>query len=1049
MKKIFLSLLTIFMVLSLSVVFVKANEFTIVSLEEGVQIRTDGNNGLRWVANVTNHKEGNEYGFLFAQGDLAEVTVETTEVEKRVVEGVTEEEPIMSATMVNFPKKAATQDISVVAYVKEGESYSYSNVVVRNLSEVAINAYEKGIATGDFIEAVYDASETTFNLNGGELCSQTMIITRYNNTTSSWGDMANITTKASGLETKNYNRVLLKFDSELNLYKVVGVIAPGTTTSSFASVDYDYRLQGHGTPSNATEKASAAAIAALVGDPTATDYYLSFTLPSSSSNSCHIEVKYSKDVELLTSNKLHIGGGETLPLVQKDYYDFAGWYNNAELTGSDISKQGIDRNLYAKYTPTNYSINYELGDGKWATGFSAPVTYNYESAEIVLPTKENIVIEDGTFVGWYDNPEGTGTAITSIPVNSNGNKSLYAIYQMNKPIEVVLSELEKTTITDYNPTKYVSASFANGKFDINGNVYLAGEGVLYTTLDAALSAASDNDVIYVFAGSYTLKTNLSKKVTILGPNTNLDVNMERSNEAIITVTPGITISSTFVEFNGLTINGSGATATGNYFLTSSTAEVVNVKSSILSKMKTGFYFTAGNGIKLLIEDCNISQFGQFITWVTTGMESTTLISNKIDATSCGATTNPAAALFRTRNGNIIAYDNYFYGDSANEPGFFEVTGGGSGIVKYNTFEKVSKYNYASKTNSITYDENLYIDSTGTVLAAPPANVSAGSAAADVTVCSSEEERAQKYAEFSGEVIIKDYYITYYAAPFNQKTLNFNNGGYYTTNTTSISYYTKEDSKADGWTYAAKIGLTKDENGLFIVKQFIASGTALNDDNRNSDYYIIASSNYSDGYDYLRALTIGDYLEFSTDLSTVATADVVVKQYSENPVTKVTVHDANTTLMIPAALGNTFVGWYKTVDFSGTALTEYTFTENNESITLYSKWEKAYYGVAVKSSVSGYESLETLSISVDGLTITFDGTTSYISFQIYNGVEKMTMSPSKWTFTSDNTSVIAQFSNYSALAKVVGEGTATLTFTNVADPSIVVSITLTVVVSSAE
>ena len=40
-----------------------------------------------------------------------------------------------------------------------------------------------------------------------------------------------------------------------------------------------------------------------------------------------------------------------------------------------------------------------------------------------------------------------------------------------------------------NPTKYVSSNFANGKFDINGNVYVAGEGVLYTTLDAALAAS--------------------------------------------------------------------------------------------------------------------------------------------------------------------------------------------------------------------------------------------------------------------------------------------------------------------------------------------------------------------------------------------------------------------------------------------------------------------------------------------------------------------------------------------------------------------------------
>ena len=129
MKKIVLSLLTVFMFLSLSVVLVKADVTTTVSLEDGVQIRTDGNNGLRWFANIENHAQGNEYGFLFAKGDLAEVTATTTGVVKQVVEGVTEEEPFMSATMVNFPKTAAAQDISVVAYVKVGEAYSYSNVV--------------------------------------------------------------------------------------------------------------------------------------------------------------------------------------------------------------------------------------------------------------------------------------------------------------------------------------------------------------------------------------------------------------------------------------------------------------------------------------------------------------------------------------------------------------------------------------------------------------------------------------------------------------------------------------------------------------------------------------------------------------------------------------------------------------------------------------------------------------------------------------------------------------------------------------------------------
>ena len=70
MKKIFLGLFVLIAVLSLTVVLVKAENETSVALTDGVQIRTDGNNGLRWEATVTNPKEGQVYGFLFAQGEL-------------------------------------------------------------------------------------------------------------------------------------------------------------------------------------------------------------------------------------------------------------------------------------------------------------------------------------------------------------------------------------------------------------------------------------------------------------------------------------------------------------------------------------------------------------------------------------------------------------------------------------------------------------------------------------------------------------------------------------------------------------------------------------------------------------------------------------------------------------------------------------------------------------------------------------------------------------------------------------------------------------------
>ena len=59
---------------------VKAEGETTVELVDGVQIRTDGNNGLRWEAKVQNPQEGQVFGFLFAQGEVKDLTVATAGV---------------------------------------------------------------------------------------------------------------------------------------------------------------------------------------------------------------------------------------------------------------------------------------------------------------------------------------------------------------------------------------------------------------------------------------------------------------------------------------------------------------------------------------------------------------------------------------------------------------------------------------------------------------------------------------------------------------------------------------------------------------------------------------------------------------------------------------------------------------------------------------------------------------------------------------------------------------------------------------------------------
>ena len=92
------------------------------------------------------------------------------------------------------------------------------------------------------------------------------------------------------------------------------------------------------------------------------------------------------------------------------------------LTGSGTQYAGL--NLTSALVPIEYTINYNglLGASLATTN---PTTYNVESAAITLnnPTKTGY-----EFVGWYDNAEFTGNAITGVAITSGstGAKIFYA-----------------------------------------------------------------------------------------------------------------------------------------------------------------------------------------------------------------------------------------------------------------------------------------------------------------------------------------------------------------------------------------------------------------------------------------------------------------------------------------------------------------------------------------------------------------------------------------------------------------------------------------------
>ena len=1112
MKKIFLSLLVVFMVLSLSVVLVKAEGETSVALTDGVQIRTDGNNGLRWEAKVENAAEGQVYGFLFAQGELTaeQLNKDTANVVAKEVEGL-KEDGTYHATMINFPKSAAVQDITVRAYVKTGEVYTYSeNVVTRNLSEVAVEAYEKG-TEGDFVKAVYDASETTFNLNGGELYFSSYSMSDYNHFYTANGVMLHgkgrCTSATSAAWVGDYDRIFMKYDNELEAYRVVATNASGWTSANYDSQDYDLVLMNSdgATDSKFVEK--------LADDENVNEFIfkiessVEFNYATADKNiAADITIKVYENEKMFaaeTSGKIHLGGGSVLPEAKKDYYEFGGWYNNAEFQNSTILSQGIDRILYAKYNPVNYTINYSLNGG------SSKVTlieeYNIESETIILPTAAEMVIENGTFSGWYDNLAFEGDPVLEIKQGSHGNINLYALWTMNAPIVLELSSADTTVLNSQTPTIIVHPSVSAGKYIANDVEYVAGS-TAFAKISDAVSLAEEGSTIYVFAGSYSDSLNISTKgLSIIGPNFGVDANTTRNSEAIITGV--LTIAANNTTINGVKFSGSSniylekasnisilniysdSTGYGKHtdtennnrkgFIYSISATVtnfelknsyINIGNSVYCRTAIGSYGTfngmtienntfthsyAGATVceainaynvtgKINIKNNNFAfPTSNFVIFLGSYYNACTEI-NIIDNNISGLTSTTAGISARRCPAGCVVniVGNEIYGMTGNCIDFRYSKADSVANIMYNYFDEKTSYKITYPGEStVTYVDNYYAAAQTTETP-------------DYGKITSKDDLDYAYGVYKGEIIPTDKHnVTYNFGAYAETTYNFNKANYYGTHTTSINFYNQTEAAADGWLYATKIGLLKDENGLYKVVQKITSGTKLDDTNRTSDYYLLTSTSYAAGNDFLLSLNIGDCFAIEGDPSTAATTDLIVKRYAKYPIEKEVVSSKEITLEPVQVAGYEFAGWYTSPDFSGEAITKYTFLSTNDEIILYAKYNVAEYYAVMAASNNGNSTTASNVLTDGGLTLTYDhvhveGNDNYVVLQVYFEGAAMVMAPTKWTWTSSNSNVIEHYSNYSCTGTVRGAGTTVITLTNVENPTIVVSFTATVVDGSA-
>lgn len=146
------------------------------------------------------------------------------------------------------------------------------------------------------------------------------------------------------------------------------------------------------------------------------------------------------------------GIGATLPTdVTKTGYDFAGWFNNSNLTGERISTVGTsetgNKAFYAKWVVKTYAVTLNTNGGTINSGNVVAYTYSNGTTLPIDVTKTGC-----TFAGWYESETLTGDAILSIPLDAYGDKAYYAKWNANTySIELVTND---GTINNGNVTSY-------------------------------------------------------------------------------------------------------------------------------------------------------------------------------------------------------------------------------------------------------------------------------------------------------------------------------------------------------------------------------------------------------------------------------------------------------------------------------------------------------------------------------------------------------------------------------------------------------------------
>jgi uncharacterized repeat protein (TIGR02543 family) len=212
-----------------------------------------------------------------------------------------------------------------------------------------------------------------------------------------------------------------------------------------------------------------------------------------------------------------------IPTPVKEGVSFIGWFESANGTGNPITvlPVGYDGTVYAIW-----SDNVIEGDVVWVLngGTTEEVLPTTITEDYTIPTPKK---EGHIFLGWYDNANGTGTAVTVVPAGYKG--TIYAIWREAKVTWVLnggkvgQEVVNSGTSTVVVPTNDSLWSAFKVYFNKYYNLARADQPITavtnfwpHTSVDPEVKILTDAKSEFKWLGDYILKVATAQGYTLEG-----------------------------------------------------------------------------------------------------------------------------------------------------------------------------------------------------------------------------------------------------------------------------------------------------------------------------------------------------------------------------------------------------------------------------------------------------------------------------------------------------------------------------------------------------